>query len=73
MQTTSPEFDGNYAGLSCFLIYRDEVQAEPHKWDAMGLRDNQSGTLLVDQVKVPLDRMVGSKGDGTASNDEIKR
>jgi len=71
VQTTSPEFDGNYADLSCFLIYRDEVQAEPHKWDAMGLRGNQSGTLLVDQVKVPLDRMVGPKGDGTASNDEI--
>ncbi len=71
VQTTSPEFNGNYADLSCFLIYRDEVQAEPHKWDAMGLRGNQSGTLLVDHVKVPLDRMVGPKGDGTASNDEI--
>lgn len=71
VQTTSPEFDGNYADLSCFLIYRDEVQAEPQKWDALGLRGNQSGTLLVDGVTVPLDRMVGPKGDGTASNDEI--
>ncbi|WP_017317118.1 acyl-CoA dehydrogenase family protein [Mastigocladopsis repens] len=71
VQTTSPEFDGNYADLSCFLIYRDEVKAEPHKWDALGLRGNQSGTLLVDGVSVPLDRMLGPKGDGTASNDEI--
>ncbi|MCY7275646.1 MAG: acyl-CoA/acyl-ACP dehydrogenase, partial [Phormidesmis sp. CAN_BIN44] len=71
VQTTSPDFDGNYSDLSCFLIYGDEVQAEPHKWDAMGMRGNQSGTLSVDGVTVPVDRMVGSIGDGIASNDEI--
>ena len=71
VQTTSPEFEGNYSDLSCFLIYADEVQAEPHKWDAMGLRGNQSGTLHVDGVTVPLDRMIGPKSDGIASNDEI--
>jgi alkylation response protein AidB-like acyl-CoA dehydrogenase len=71
VQTTSPEFDGNYADLSCFLIYSDEIKAEPHKWDALGLRGNQSGTLHVDGVTVPFERMVGPKGDGTASNDEI--
>jgi alkylation response protein AidB-like acyl-CoA dehydrogenase len=71
VQTTSPEFDGNYSDLSCFLIYGDEVKAEPSQWDALGLRGNQSGTLLVDGVTVPFDRMVGPKGDGTSSNDEI--
>lgn len=71
VQTTSPEFNGNYSDLSCFLIYGDEVKAEPQKWDALGLRGNQSGTLLVDGVTVPLERMVGPIGDGTASNDEI--
>jgi alkylation response protein AidB-like acyl-CoA dehydrogenase len=71
VQTTSPGFDGNYSDLSCFLIYKDEVKAEPHKWDALGMRGNQSGTLLVDGVTVPCDRMVGPKGDGTSSNDEI--
>lgn len=72
VQTTSPGFDGNnYSDLSCFLIYGDEVQAEPHRWDALGLRGNQSGTLLVDGVTVPPERMVGPKGDGTASNDEV--
>ncbi len=71
VQTTSPNFAGNYADLSCFLIYGDEVKAEPHKWDALGLRGNQSGTLQVDGVTVPLHRMVGPCGDGTASNDEI--
>ena len=71
VQTTSPNFSGDYSDLSCFLIYGDEVQAEPHKWDALGLRGNQSGTLLVDGVTIPAQRMVGPAGDGTASNDEI--
>lgn len=71
VQTTSPEFAGNYADLSCFLIYGDEVTAEPHKWDALGLRGNQSGSLVVDGVHIPANRMVGPVGDGTSSNDEI--
>jgi len=70
VQTTSPEFNGNYSDLSCFLIYASEIKAEPHKWDALGLRGNQSGTLLVDGITVPLGRMVGPKGDGASSNDE---
>jgi len=70
VQTSSPDFGGNYADLSCFLIYADEVQAEPQKWDALGLRGNQSGTLLVDGVTIPAERMVGPKGDGASSNDE---
>jgi alkylation response protein AidB-like acyl-CoA dehydrogenase len=72
VQTTSPGFDGkNYSDLSCFLIYGDEVQAEPHNWDALGLRGNQSGILLVDGVTVPINRLIGPTGDGTSSNDEI--
>ncbi len=71
VQTTSPDFDGNYADLSCFLVFREEVTAEPQKWDALGLRGNQSGTLEVAGVTIPHDRMIGPKGDGTASNDEI--
>jgi len=70
VQTASPDFGGNYSDLSCFLIYADEVQAEPQKWDALGLRGNQSGTLVVDGVTIPAQRMVGPKGDGASSNDE---
>jgi alkylation response protein AidB-like acyl-CoA dehydrogenase len=70
VQTTSPDFGGNYADLSCWLIMGDEVKAEPSKWDGLGLRGNQSGTLEVDNVVVPADRMVGPKGDGANSNDE---
>ena len=71
VQTTSPDFNGDYSDLSCFLIYADEIQAEPHKWDALGLRGNQSGTLLVDGAEVPNLRMIGTQGEGAVSNDEI--
>lgn len=70
LQTTSPDFDGDFSNLSVFLCMNDEVTAEPSKWDGMGLRGNQSGTLLVDNVTIPADRMVGPVGDGAPSNDE---
>jgi len=70
VQTTSPDFGGNYGDLSCWLVLKDEVKAEPSKWDGLGLRGNQSGTLEVDNVVLPPDRMVGPKGDGALANDE---
>jgi alkylation response protein AidB-like acyl-CoA dehydrogenase len=70
VQTTSPDFGGNYSDLTCWLIMGNEVKAEPSKWDGLGLRGNQSGTLEIDNVVVGPDRMVGPKGDGAASNDE---
>ncbi len=69
VQTTSPDFGGNYADLTCWLIMGDEAKAEPSKWDGLGLRGNQSGTLEIDAT-IPKDRMVGPKGDGANSNDE---
>lgn len=69
VQTTSPDFGGNYADLSCFLIMKEDAKADPAKWDGLGLRGNQSGTLEIDAV-VPFDHMVGPKGDGASSNDE---
>ena len=69
VQTTSPDFGGNYADLSCFLIMKDDAKADPAKWDGLGLRGNQSGTLEIDTV-VPFEHMVGPKGDGASSNDE---
>jgi alkylation response protein AidB-like acyl-CoA dehydrogenase len=48
----------------------NEVKTEPSKWDGLGLRGNQSGTLEVDNVVIPADRLVGPKGDGANSNDE---
>lgn len=71
VQTTSPDFGGDYSNLSCFLIMGDEVRAEPSKWDGLGLRGNQSGTLEVDNITIPEDRLIGPVGDGARSNDEV--
>ena len=70
VQTTSPDFDGDYSNLSCFLVMDDEVTARPSEWDALGLRGNQSGAIEVENVTVPRERMVGPIGDGALSNDE---
>jgi alkylation response protein AidB-like acyl-CoA dehydrogenase len=70
VQTTSPDFGGDYSNLSCFMILGDEVKTEPSKWNGLGLRGNQSGALEVDNVTVPQDRLVGPVGDGANSNDE---
>jgi alkylation response protein AidB-like acyl-CoA dehydrogenase len=69
IQTTSPNFAGNYSDLSCFLIMGNEVKADPANWDGLGLRGNQSGPIEVDGT-VPKNRMVGPPGDGASSNDE---
>jgi alkylation response protein AidB-like acyl-CoA dehydrogenase len=68
-QTTSPDFDGDYANLSVFLLYGDEVQGSPGRWDAMGMHANQSGPVTIDTV-IPENRIVGWPGDGARSNDE---
>jgi alkylation response protein AidB-like acyl-CoA dehydrogenase len=70
VQTTSPDFGGDYSNLSCFLIMGDEVEADPASWDGMGLRGNQSGPIKVNNVEVPRERLVGPVGDGANSNDE---
>jgi alkylation response protein AidB-like acyl-CoA dehydrogenase len=70
VQTSSPGFNGNYADLSCFLVLADEVKTDPSQWDGLGLRGNQSGALLVDNVVLPENRLVGPVGDGARSNDE---
>lgn len=69
-QTTSPDFNGNYADLSVFLVYKDEIKANSSVWDAMGMRGNQSGPIEIEDLEVPRERMVGPSGDGARSNDE---
>ncbi len=70
VQTTSPDFDGDYSNLSCFLILGDEIISDPANWDGLGLRGNQSGPIKVDDVTIPEERLVGPVGDGASSNDE---
>src|SRR5256885_11553683 len=70
LQTTSPDYNGDYSNLSVFVVDKDEIEAKPEEWDAMGLRGNQSGTLLLDWKFVPKEQVVGAIGDGAFSNDE---
>jgi alkylation response protein AidB-like acyl-CoA dehydrogenase len=70
VQTTSPNFSGDYSDLSCFLILGDEASYDPANWNGLGLRGNQSGPLEIDKV-VPRNRLVGPVGDGARSNDEV--
>ena len=70
LQTTSPDYNGDYSNLSVFVVDKDEIEAKPQEWDAMGLRGNQSGTLLLDWKFVPEQQLVGEIGDGAFSNDE---
>src|SRR4029079_4482233 len=70
LQTTSPDYNGDYSNLSVFVVDKDEIEAKPQEWDAMGLRGNQSGTLLLDWKFVPENQLVGPVGDGANSNDE---
>lgn len=71
VQTTSPDFAGDYSNLSCFLLKKDEVKSDPSKWDGLGLRGNQSGTLEATGVELSADRLVGPLGDGARANDEV--
>jgi len=70
VQTTSPDFNGDYSNLSCFLVMGNEAEADPASWNGLGLRGNQSGPLLVNKKTLPGDRLVGPVGDGSKSNDE---
>lgn len=70
VQTTSPDFGGDYSNLSCFLIMGDEIESDPANWDGLGLRGNQSGPIKVNDVTIPKNRLVGPIGDGASSNDE---
>src|SRR6476659_6285003 len=59
LQTTSPDYSGDYSNLSVFVVDAADIQAKPEEWDAMGLRGNQSGTLLLDWKHVPENQLVG--------------
>lgn len=69
-QTSSPDFNGDFANLSVFLLMKDEIVTGESNWSAMGMRGNQSGPIEINGVEVNKDRMVGFPGDGATSNDE---
>lgn len=71
IQTTSPDFGGDYSNLSCFLVTKDQIQCDPANWDGLGMRGNQSGPIAVDGVEIVPNALVGPIGDGAKSNDEV--
>ena len=70
VQTTSPDFAGNYSDLSCFLILGNEVKADPAELGRARPARQPVGPARDQQVVVPKDRLVGPMGDGARSNDE---
>jgi alkylation response protein AidB-like acyl-CoA dehydrogenase len=68
-QTTSPDFK-EYSDLTVWVCDAADAEAKPGEWDALGLRGNQSGSLLIDNKFMSNDQMCGSVGDGAWSNDE---
>jgi alkylation response protein AidB-like acyl-CoA dehydrogenase len=68
-QTTSPDFK-DYSDLSVWVCDAADAEAKPGEWDALGLRGNQSGSLLIDNKFMPDNHLVGRVGDGAWSNDE---
>ncbi|XP_042213378.1 uncharacterized protein LOC121860350 [Homarus americanus] len=69
VQTISPNHNGDFSNLSCFLVFKDEIRANTDDWKALGMHGNMSGPLVI-EGKFNLDRMVGPPGDGRLSNDE---
>ena len=51
-QTTSPDFK-EYSDLSVWVCNAEDAEAKPGEWDALGLRGNQSGSLLIDKKFMP--------------------
>ncbi len=68
-QTTSPDFKA-YSDLTVWVCDAKDAEAKPGEWDALGLRGNQSGSLLIDDKFMSSDQLVGRVGDGAWSNDE---
>ena len=57
VETVSSEFKDKDSDISCFVLYADEMPAEPENWDALDLRGNQSETFLVDHVTIPVEQI----------------
>ncbi|XP_037085486.1 probable acyl-CoA dehydrogenase YngJ [Pollicipes pollicipes] len=71
IQTVSPGAKpGNFADLTNFLVFKDEVRANSHDWLSLGMHGNQSGPVICEGV-LTVDRMIGPIGDGFRSSQEL--
>jgi alkylation response protein AidB-like acyl-CoA dehydrogenase len=60
-------FARSEAGISAFLVERDDpgVQAG-RKEDTLGLRASHTGSLVLEDARIPADRLLGREGEGFA-------
>jgi alkylation response protein AidB-like acyl-CoA dehydrogenase len=60
-------FARSEAGISAFLVERDDpgVQAG-RKEDTLGLRASHTGSLVLEDARIPADRLLGGEGEGFA-------
>jgi len=53
------------AGVSAFLVERDDPRVVPgRKEQKLGLRSSYTGSLILDDARVPADRLLGEDGEG---------
>jgi acyl-CoA dehydrogenase len=54
-------------GLTAFLVERDDPGVQPgRKEDTLGLRASHTGSLVLDDARIPADRLLGEDGQGFA-------
>jgi alkylation response protein AidB-like acyl-CoA dehydrogenase len=55
------------AGLAAFLVERGDPGVRPgRKEDTLGLRASHTGSLVLDDARIPVDRLLGEEGRGFA-------
>ncbi|HEV8063387.1 MAG TPA: acyl-CoA dehydrogenase family protein, partial [Acidimicrobiales bacterium] len=59
---TDPE--AGHRGISCFLVEKDWGVKVPKLEHKMGLRASPTGEVLLEEVRVPAENMIGAEGQG---------
>jgi alkylation response protein AidB-like acyl-CoA dehydrogenase len=58
--------DAGHRGISCFLVEAEWGVAVAKHEDKMGLRGSPTGEIVLDDVRVPVENLVGEEGAGFA-------
>ncbi len=60
-------FARSEAGISAFLVERDDPGVQTgRKEDTLGLRASHTGSLVLEDARIPADRLLGGEGEGFA-------
>ena len=58
------DFSKGYKGITCFLVEREHGLEVAKKEQKLGIRASSTCTVNFDEVKIPLDNLVGEEGKG---------